>query len=52
MLGFVIAGNCFMPQGFVLFLLLRRNKKNATQPVGSHFSTVAEEEGFEPSNRF
>ena len=41
-----------MPQGFDLFLLLRHSKKNAPHAVGSHFSAVAEEEGFEPSNRF
>ena len=27
-------------------------KKMRTHAVGSHFSAVAEEEGFEPSNRF
>ena len=40
-----------MPQGSALFLLLRLNKKMRTL-TGSHFSAVAEEEGFEPSNRF
>lgn len=31
--------------------LLRHSKKMRTL-AGSHFSAVAEEEGFEPSNRF
>ena len=32
--------------------LLRHSKKMRTHKVGSHFFAVAEEEGFEPSNRF
>lgn len=41
-----------MPQGFVPFLRLCCNKKMRTTLRGSHFFAVAEEEGFEPSNRF